>query len=192
MAWPLTVISQTVWSSAKSGQIEASEWARLISLCVSLAQRPSALKLSPITEQQNTWSRLQGVSACGCGRLQFWAHTRLALPHSLRLSPPPLGNMRLLFLFLLLRQREGDAHLHWPDKSVMCHPPPSHLHLSLICLPPPLQSSSHTSTRLIRLCRTDIVCPSCASREQVAADVLWLCRNPKLTYYLSYCMQKLR
>ncbi len=75
-------------------------------------------------------------------------------------------------------KRRRDVHLHWPDKSVMCHP------LHHTCLPPPLQSSSHTSTRLIRLCRTDIACPSCASWEQVAADVLRRCPNPELTLFI--------
>lgn len=79
-------------------------------------------------------------------------------------------------LFASETKRRRDAHLRWPDKSVMCRPLPSHLHLSLIHLlySPAVQ---HTSTRIIRLCRTDIVCSSCAS-EQVAVDVLCLCWNP--------------
>lgn len=137
---------------------------------------------------------MESSERCFC--LWLWVAAVLS-PHTPHSPPQPLsqptasGKHEAVISSASETKRRRDAHLHWPDKSVMCHPPPSHLHLSLICLPPPLQSSSHTSTRLIRLCRTDIVCPSCASWEQVAADVLWLCQNPKLPYYSSYCMQKL-
>lgn len=187
MAELLLIISQTVWLSAKNGKKGQLIGLADIYNCLSLAQTPSALTQSPITEQQNTWSHLKGVFACGW--LQFWAHTPHSPPQPAS-QPTASGKHKAVIpLSASETKRRRDAHLHWPDKSVMCHPPPSHLHLSLICLPPPLQSSSHTSTHLIRLCRTDIVCPSCASGEQVAADVLCLCWNPKLTYYPSYSMQ---